>query len=123
MFQKSNRRGFYLIGLLMCLVIIGYLTYGGYFSPNSQGVSTYQNTMNKTNNAECLSNRAALRPTIVTWQMSHTGETPTIEALAKTNINIPKCRDKGVFSINAAGELFCSFHYPDPDQTPAPASP
>ncbi|OPZ21873.1 MAG: hypothetical protein BWZ10_00484 [candidate division BRC1 bacterium ADurb.BinA364] len=117
---NGGERGFYMIALLIVIAVLLILSWG-YFDP-SQGVSTYQSSMNSAKTAECAANRNALLANIAVWRMSHPNRTPSIEALRNSNppVAIPVCREGGIISIGPQGEIFCSVHYPAPTPTPTP---
>ena len=122
MFRKRNEGGFYLIGLLIVLAIIGYLTYGGYFGSSAGQVSTYQMSMGKTRKAECDATRAIWKTYILQWQIKNPGQTPTVDEMVKSGAPNHKCLEGGTYTIGRDGEMYCTVHYPDPSQaTPTPA--
>ncbi|MCX7015380.1 MAG: hypothetical protein NTW86_22980 [Candidatus Sumerlaeota bacterium] len=109
-----------LIGILIVLVIMMFLTMQ-YFQPSpTGGPSTYTGSINKAHEAECRMNRATLRTNVAQWSIAHAGETPTVEKLQFNGITIPKCRDGGVYTFASDGTIYCSVHDPAPTPPPPP---
>ena len=106
-------RAFVLIELLIVLVVIAILA-GGYFAHPGTGSkaspSMYQTSMNKSGNAACTANRAALRTMIEMFRVNHPGEAVTTENLRKAGSNPPSCPQGGVYGFKKDGTIICSKH-------------
>jgi prepilin-type N-terminal cleavage/methylation domain-containing protein len=111
--KKSLRNnGFVLLELLIVLVVVAILA-GGYFSKNRTGEnaqSTYQMSMQRSNNTACIANRAALKTQIQMFKMNNPTTPVSTENLQKASINVPVCPQKGAYGFTPDGNILCSYH-------------
>lgn len=117
MTQRNSQRGFYLIGLLLVLLIIIVLMLKGPFGPGSDTksqVTTAQMSLNRANTSVCASNRLTLQTNLINWRMTHLGETPTIEKIRQSGINISSCPHRGAYLLGPDGAVYCTEHNPPP---------
>jgi len=122
MFGNHRNRGYYMIGLLLALVVLCYLTLG-YFEPGkNNSPSSYQASMNQANRTQCLMNQRTFQAEIMRWSMNRPGTQVTMENLKNSipPIQFPKCLDGGTVTIDEAGQSFCSVHNPQPGPSPTP---
>jgi len=121
MLGYAARRGFYLIGILLAVVIMCILTIG-YFDKGTTGVSTYTASMTAAGRAECLSNQKAFQAEVARWSMNHPNTPVTLENMQKAipPVVIPKCRDGGTWTMDEGGQVYCSVHNPQPTPPPTP---
>ncbi len=122
MLPSSTERGFYLIGMLIALIFVMYLT-SMYFTPGPAGQpSTYVDSMNKAHKMDCNMTRNKIAGNIVEFKMLNPTAPATIDNLLKTNFQIPPCRAGGTYSIDQKGVVHCSVHNPVGGPTPTPAA-
>lgn len=129
--RTLSRRGFSFIGLLIVLVILGYLSSRYFVADKVTQISQYQTNIQKSGDAACSVNRSVAQNYLTMWKGNHLGEKPTLDKLRKSGSNIPRCpggyNDKGEYRINAEGEIACSVHGPflegeiPPERMPIPS--
>jgi len=111
----ANRRGFYIVGILLVVVIICILSI--LHLNRSTGAS-----MPAAGRAECLSNQKAFQAEVARWSMNHPNTPVTLENMQKAipPVVIPKCRDGGTWTMDEGGQVYCSVHNPQPTPPPTP---
>ena len=119
--RRRGEHGFYLIGILLALVVLCYLTLG-YFEKNKQGVSTYNASIGAANRAQCLANQQVFATELMRWTTNNPGKAPTEVNLQESipPVALPTCLDKGTISVDDAGQIHCSIHNPAPTPPPTP---
>jgi competence protein ComGC len=123
--KHRKKRGFYMIGILIALVIIMILTYNQLAPGPGSDASSPQQQIDKGERAACSANRQTLRTRIASWKINHTNETISIEAMEKSGVNVPQCPAGGEITIDPEGNVFCSIHAPvsDPATSQGAAQP
>ncbi len=123
--KHLKRRGFYMIGVLIVVVIILILTWNQLGPDPTTGVTTAQRQIDKSEVAACTANRQTLRTHIATWKINHMGEDLTVQNMQESGVVIPKCPAGGEITIDADGNVYCSKHAPQSEGTPSdePAMP
>lgn len=114
----SARRGFYLIGLLMALVIIAILISTGPFG-RQQGatVSNAQYNIDKGKDAQCVTNRHTAK-TYLAQYMIYNFDNPDINAI-RQKIGHFRCPSGGAWMVDphdANHYIYCTKHDPPPAQ-------
>jgi len=117
-----RRRGYYLIGLLIVLAIIAYLTYRQ-LKPEEKAaqVTQAQVYIDRSRDTLCESNRLAIGQNLTMWRVDHPTETLSLDGMRQANFSIPTCPKGGVYTISPDGsQVYCSVHFPAPSEPPAP---
>ncbi len=124
MLGHSSRHGFYMIGMLIALVILCFLTLQ-YFEKDAKGVSTYKSSIDSANSAACLQNQRVFQGQLNAWSMANPGKPLSVETLENAIPPVPimKCPGGGTITISESGEIYCSKHNPSPVATPTPTPP
>ncbi len=111
--RSQHNKGFFFISILMALVIImilsGYML-GGDKKENIPPAKTY---IDRGSDTACTANRQVLETQIQMWMISHPGETPTIEKLKQSGVNVPTCPAGGTYTIDSNYKVHCSKHGAD----------
>lgn len=112
----AGRRGFYMIGLLLALVIIFILAGNQYYgSSNLNQVPQAQLYIQRSTDTLCTTNRLAIR-TDIAGMLALDGVLPTEEQLA-IKLYSKLCPERAAFQITERGEVFCETHAPAPEGT------
>ncbi len=115
MFRHHGRRGFYLIGILIALVIIMILAKNQLGSLNyGKDGETY---IERTEGVACGMNRGTALSKLQMWRVNNPKERPSFQ---KIGVNV-QCPEGGKWTFSRDGTaIYCSLHAPDPSITPVP---
>ena len=108
--RGCEQHGFSFVSLLVTMLVLAVL-YLGYFK--LQG-GTSQRTAGITaidarRAVACRTNRQNIERDITFWSVNHSGEAPTLDALARDGLRIPSCPEGGRYSI-VDQHVVCSRH-------------
>jgi prepilin-type N-terminal cleavage/methylation domain-containing protein len=101
-----------LLELLIVLAVLAILA-GGYFARNQTSEnkqSVYEMSMQRSNSAACIANRAALRTQIEMFRINNPSTPITTENLQKAGVNVPTCPQGGAYGFLPDGRILCSIH-------------
>ncbi len=107
----SLERGVSLVSILAVLLILGMI-YLGYDTLRRGGPIWAENTaagLHASAATACRLNRMETERTILTWTISHPGQTVTLEELRKAGLHVPDCPDGGRLELEGR-RVLCSLH-------------
>lgn len=107
-----KHKAFGLLEILLVVAVLAILM-GGYFTYDrsvQQSASTYQMSMQRSNNAACLANRSALRSQAQMFQINNPSTPLTIENLRAAGMSVPGCPRGGEYQFLPDGNIHCSLH-------------
>ncbi len=112
--RSDLERGFSLLSVLLALAVVGVL-YFAVLGP-SRAVEEVQPPMQDLRAAQaagqetaCQRNRSEIQRSLLTWTVTHPGQTPTLEALRRSGFHVPPCPSGGLLEISGQ-KMVCSRH-------------
>jgi len=107
-FRKE--RGFYLIGLLIAVAIIGLLI----LRQMAPGSSQVVHSTERASEAACALNRQTFLTNVIAWRNTHPGQPVTMTNLKQSGVAIPICPAGGeLFLSSDDSTVYCTIHAPN----------
>jgi hypothetical protein len=108
--RLADQRGVGFLAVLVALLIVVAL-YVGYFGvPHTGGGPTVGvQAIDASRAVACRTQRQQIERDLAAWTVAHSGEAPSLEALAEDGIRVPSCPGGGRYTLSG-GVVSCSVH-------------
>ena len=112
--KTSNQSGFSLLSVVAVLGIMALLYVGvqGLNRFSAEGENDLVAAPKGSRRTACVMNRQAVSRLLLTWSVTHPGETATIKKLQNSGVHVPGCPEGGKFSV-LGKRIECSEHRSD----------
>lgn len=105
-----------LIGIVVVLAIIAYLTYTGYLAPDPKTqVTAAQSYVDKSKDSACAMSRGAIRADLEQMAMNNGGGGLPSPPVVRAKLGTRQCPGDGTLQFDRQGRVYCTEHSPASD--------